>query len=160
MSLKLVFLFLLAGAIVLIVGPRASRNETVASTRESHPVPPILRTSGGAPLTSSADVSVRDGVALALHITNTTDRAVEINFPSGATHDFVVVDSTGREVWRWSVGRLFTQAIQNKLLGAHETITFEERWNAPSGTTGQFTLIAQLKSSNHPLEQHVAFTLR
>ncbi len=83
-------------------------------------------------------------------------RSVEIDFPNGQTHDFVVLDSSGHELWRWSNGRMFTQALQNKLLGSTETVTYEEQWN-PHGLHGDFTLVAILRSSNFPKEERVGF---
>ena len=62
-------------------------------------------------------------MSLSLHVTNVADHSLELDFPNGQTHDFVVFDSAGREVWRWSTGRMFTQALQNKLLSSSETVT-------------------------------------
>ena len=41
---------------------------------------------------------------------------VELDFPDGQTHDFVVLDAAGSEVWRWSDGRMFTQAHAEQVL--------------------------------------------
>lgn len=159
MSFRPLILFLVAGAVVLVGGPRASHNETAASTNDQRPLPPILNKPNGATIVAKADVSVKNGVELALHITNTANHAIEINFPSGETHDFAVLDSAGREVWRWSNGRMFTQSVRNKLLGAGETLTFEEKWEGAPREAGHYTVVAKLTSSNHPVEQRVEFAL-
>ncbi len=109
-------------------------------------------------LATSVDVTVRDRVTLALHVTNTIGKRLELSFHSGQTHDFVVLDAAGREVWRWSADRMFTQALQNTLLDPRETISYEERWD-PAGRTGQFTAVAVLTSNNYPVEERVQFTL-
>jgi hypothetical protein len=101
---------------------------------------------------------VRDGVTLTLHVTNLAEQALELTFPNGQTHDFVVLDSVGREVWRWSSDRMFTQALQNRMLGAKQTMSYEEHWDA-AGRTGKFTAVATLRSSNHPVEERVEFSL-
>lgn len=98
-------------------------------------------------------------VRFALSVVNGTGRRVELSFPSGQTHDFVVLDATGREVWRWSDGRMFTQLVQNRLLEARDVVTFEERWPAPP-SAGRYTLVAVLRSDNHPVEQRVAFAVQ
>ncbi len=109
-------------------------------------------------LASSLDVSVRDGVTLVLHVTNNTESAMELRIPNGQRYDFAILDSAGRTVWQWSAERMFTQALQTKLLGPRETVSFEERWNS-EGRLGRFTAVATLKSNNYPLEQRVEFSL-
>lgn len=109
-------------------------------------------------LASSLDVSVSGSVRFALHVTNATGRRLELNFPSGQTHDFAVLDASGREVWRWGADRMFTQALQNKLVDSRETLTFEETWQ-PGSARGSFTAIGTLRSDNYPVETRVEFTL-
>jgi hypothetical protein len=112
--------------------------------------------SGSATLATTFDVAQSgDEVRFALRVINKTPKSVEVNFPSGQAYDFVVVDSVGREVWRWADGRLFTQSVQNKLLGKGESITVSEKWSP--AMPGKFTAIAVLRSSNYPIEQKVAF---
>lgn len=108
----------------------------------------------------AATLEVRVGreVEFVLHVTNATEKRLELNFPSGQTHDVIVLDAAGREVWRWSEGRLFTQALQNRLLSSGETATYQQRW-APREQTGTFTAIAILASSNHPVELRRGFAL-
>lgn len=112
----------------------------------------------------SADVRVEAEpgsrtVRFALSVTNGTGKRVELNFPNGQTHDFAVIDATGREVWRWSEGRLFTQLMQNQLLDARDIITYDERWAAPP-SAGAYTLVAVLHSSTHPVEKRVSFNVQ
>ncbi len=110
-------------------------------------------------LATSVDATVQNGVTFALHVTNASDKRLELRFPSGQTHDFIVIDSAGREVWRWSADRLFTQALQNKLLDPSETVTYAERWRPSKPTSGRFSVRAVMTSSNHPIEERVEFTL-
>ena len=94
----------------------------------------------------------------ALRVVNNTTKMVEIQFPDGQTHDFVVNDSTGKEVWRWSEGRMFTQAMKSKTLKGKDDTVFEESWEA-KGHHGAFTALAILKSENFPVETSVQFAL-
>jgi hypothetical protein len=122
--------------------------------------------SRGAALFNPSDSSVAadltltlsDKVAFELTVTNNTDRKVELRFPNGQTHDLVVLDSIGREVWRWSEGKLYTQVVQNRVVDKHQSITFRADWKKPD-TTGTFTAVAQLSSRNYPLEQRVIFDI-
>lgn len=151
MRSRLLVLLLCAGALVLACGPRAHSNETSANTSQ--------RTDGsGNTLATSLNVSVERGVQFAFHVTNNTEKGIELRFPSSQTHDFIVLDSVGREVWRWAGDRMFTSAMQTKMLGARETMKVEEDWD-PAGKKGKFTVVAKLTSRNHPLEEKAEFAL-
>lgn len=112
--------------------------------------------------TLDVNVDARDvneeSVKFALHVGNNTKKMIELRFPNGQTHEFVVLDSTGKEMWRWSSGRMFTQAIRNKLLKGREETVFAEQWNT-KGLRGTYTAIATLRSENHPVETSVEFVL-
>ena len=156
MSRVLIWL-LCAGAIALACVPRAqtrpARPDSTAAAAGS------ADSSQSEVLASSLDVNVSGAVVrFVFHVTNRADRKVELTFPSGQRYDFAVLDSDGREVWRWSADRMFTQSLQTRLLDPNETLTADERWN-PGGRTGRFTAVAQLRSSNFPIEQRVDFTL-
>ena len=117
------------------------------------------------PLASSIDVAVartkdaRVGeVRFQLHVTNRADKNVELMFPSGQTHEFAVTDETGHEVWRWSEGRMFTQALQSKLLAGAGTATYTETWQ-PGTRTGRFTVVATLRSTSHTVLQTAEFVI-
>lgn len=98
-------------------------------------------------------------IRLAFHVVNTTSRRLEVRFPSGQTYDFVIVDSIGREVWRWADGRMFTQSLRNKVLDGGESLDVEETWHAASLPPGRYTAMAVLTSANFPVEQHTDFTV-
>ena len=154
---------LCAGALAFACGPRT--HSEAASTASLTTAAPVVQQgttrshSDGAALASQLDVKFeRQEVQFALHVTNQSRKHVEVAFPNGQTHEFVVVDSAGREVWRWSASRLFTQALQNKLLGGGETMSVGERWTRPQ-TRGKYTVIATLNSSNFPIQQRADFVV-
>ena len=113
----------------------------------------------GPPIVVAFDVKVRDGIEFDFRVTNNTPRQVELLFPTGQTHELVVVDSLGREVWRWSEGRMFTQATLNKLLESSATHAWQAAWRAEV-PPGRYVAIASLLSENKPLEQRVSFEVR
>jgi hypothetical protein len=96
-----------------------------------------------------------DVVRFVFNLRNATGRRVEVKFPSGQAYDFVVVDSVGREVWRWAAGRIFTQSVQAKLLRAGDSISIAEEW--PKARAGKFKAIAVLHSTNFPVQQEAEF---
>ena len=157
MNFRTVLCLVAAASLAAGCGPHARSNSDGAAdeTDEPRTLKPIPTDSS---IAASAKVSVDDGVAFTLHVTNIADHSLEITFPSGQTHDFVVMDSVGREVWRWSTGRMFTQAIRNKLLGARETITYEEKWDGDL-KPGHYTALAVLESRNHPVRERIDFAI-
>lgn len=153
---------LCAGALAFACGPRT--HSEAASTTSLATAVPILQQGtahphDGARLASAIEVNTeRDGVRFALHVTNAMKKHVELAFPNGQTHEFVVVDSVGREIWRWSASRLFTQNVQNKLLSSGETMQYSEQWAHPTHH-GKYTVIATLNSSNFPVQERADFVL-
>ena len=128
-----------------------------ASPSPSHPYEPVRRRAVHDTIAASLDVKVGDDVKFSFHVTNSSAKRVELRFPSGQTHDLVVFDMQGREVWRWSQGRMFTQSMQNKILAASDTITFTETWRPDH--PGTYTAVASLLSQNYPTEQRAEFSL-
>jgi intracellular proteinase inhibitor BsuPI len=153
MRSRLIALLLCAGALILACGPRAHSNEAASNTSQQRHADDSAKV-----LATSLNVSVERGVQFALHVTNNSEKGIELRFPSSQTHDFIVLDSIGREIWRWAGARMFTQAMQTKMLGARETMKVEEDWN-PAGRKGTYTVVAKLTSGNHPLEEKVEFAL-
>lgn len=152
MQNRLIIPTLLCAASVAFASSSSARKDTpITKKSESH--------QKGAKLASSLAVTVRDGVHFSLELKNNTTKMVELRFPNGKTHDFFVLDDSGREVWRWSAGRMFTQALQNKLIMAKENAVFADSWDA-ANAHGKFTAVAVLASDNHPVEERVEFALK
>jgi hypothetical protein len=152
-----------AGALAFACGPRA--HSEAASTASLASAAPVVQQgvthtrNDGAPIASRLDVKVeRDAVQFALHLTNQSKKHIELFFPSGQTHEFVVVDSVGREIWRWSTSRLFTQAVQNRLLNSSESIRYDEQWRHPA-LRGKYMVIATLNSTNFPVQERAEFVI-
>lgn len=140
-----------AGAIALACSPSPRSAEASAATRHK-------RAPASAPLTSKLDVDVSDGVTFALLVTNESGKRVEMTFPSAQTHDFVVLDSVGAPIWKWSEGRMFTSALRTRMIGVDDTQSYEDGWDA-EGRHGRFTVVGTLESSNFPVEQRMEFRL-
>lgn len=84
-----------------------------------------------------------DAVEFEFTVTNAGTEPITMNFPSGQLADIAVSSATG-EVWRWSDGQLFTQAIESRSLAPNESLLHEATWpDPPSGAyTAQATLAA------------------
>ena len=143
---------LAAGGIAFACGPRPHESEAASAA-----APGARPIAGAAGLATTLELSVSSTVDLRLHITNATSKKVELTFPSGQTHDFYIIDDAGREVWRWSTGRMFTQSVQNRLIDSGATLSYVDRWEGPLAP-GNYTAVAVLLSSSHPTEQRVEFS--
>jgi hypothetical protein len=174
MNSRLIIGLLCAGALAFACGPR-SRTQTppaLASAMplqvpKAEPVSPASHgrkhdsavAKGEAKIDSKLDVAIaRNEVRLAFNVRNVGNKHAELLFPSGQSYDFAIVDSVGREVWRWSTHRMFTSGVQNKELGTGDVMELAETWKA-TAKPGKYTAIATLKSSNFPVEQHVDFVM-
>ena len=115
---------------------------------------------GVAPLKSAFVVRAEArAIHFSLDLTNATKKHVELEFPSGQEYDFAVLDSTGREVYRWGKERMFTQSLQNRMLDGGETRRYEESVDKAL-PNGSYVAVATLRSSTFPVQERVAFRLQ
>lgn len=68
-----------------------------------------------------------------LEITNTQNKTLKLFFPTSKIYDFAVYDESGKEVYRWSGNKLFTQAVTKIVLKPRETKVFSLEWNQKVG---------------------------
>jgi len=170
---RLVVPLVCAAAIVFACGPRPHGTTAatptsmigrlrLSGTDAAHPAAPSHRAHRAGDTTridaALAVAPTPDGIRLALEVVNLDKKQVEIDFPNGQTRDFVVLDATGHEVWRWSRGRLFTQTVQNKFLSGGDTAVYAEHWEPTQ--PGEYTAVAILRSGNFPIERRATFEVR
>src|SRR5690242_12578823 len=169
MSSRFVIPALCIGAVAYACGPQ-THNEASAPLKTSAAVATsdAAITQQGAPRSRLKDSALdaqlyvrasESPMRLALHVVNTTKKRVEVTFPTGQTHDFVILDTAGREVWRWGNGRMFTQALRNKLLNAGSTLELEEALGSLKLAPGRYVARGTLTSENYPLVQETEFTI-
>jgi hypothetical protein len=175
MNTRLIISLLCAGALAFACGPRShSEPTTLASALPVHAAQVSAALAAVTPhktkqqksdkadvkLDSRLNVSIaHNDVRLALDVRNVGAKHAELTFPSGQAYDFVVVDSLGKQVWRWSSRHMFTQGVQNRQLGAGETMQVAETWKE-GVRPGRYTVIATLRSSNFPVEERVDFVMQ
>lgn len=138
--------------LLLAVGAACTpRGEESTPSGESSPT--------GGPLASSLQVEPGgDSVHLVFGVTNTSAEPVELNFSSGQSSDFVVLEGE-REVWRWSADRFFTQALRSETLAPGETARYEASWTPPAGVRGPLTARAMLTDQAYRPDASVRFEL-
>jgi hypothetical protein len=151
-AIRLVPALALAAAFAFACGPRSHSSEA----------PERSRAVNGPSIVTALDVRQRGHqLSFTFSITNNAKKKLELVFPSGYTHDLVVLDAAGEEIWRWSSGRMFTQALQNRVLASGDTLAYEMIWSPPAATANSnapLTAVATLLSDNHPLEQRTEFS--
>ena len=146
---KLPLSLLCAAALSFACGPR-SRGDAPAARDHATAAP-------GSPLAPSLAVAVGDEVRFDFTVTNVGRSAAEVTFPDGRTHDVVVLDAEGREVWRWSAGRLFTQAMQAHVVRAGDALAYGVEWERPA--PGRYTAVATLASTDFPVTHRTEFVV-
>jgi hypothetical protein len=161
MHSRLTITLLCAGAVALACGS-LSRNDTSAAKKAQAVRHAAKRVKLDSVAKMNGDFAVKiepHALRFALNVTNASKKHVELTFPSGQQYDFTVLDSAGRQVYRWGAGRMFTQSVQNKLIDGGKTLNIDER----AETTlphGKYVAVATLRSSNFPMQQRSTFELR
>lgn len=93
-------------------------------------------------------------IEFALTVENPDSEAIDLEFRSAKKTD-VTVSKDGDEVWSWSEGRMFTQAIQTETLAPGESFTHEMIWDDPS--PGEYTATASLEATNVSVVKRAEF---
>jgi len=153
---RLILPLLCAASVAFAAAPSFAHDEKPVASTKHH------RTELSAPIVTTFDITRPKDDADKLHFTlsvrNNTSKMLEIRFPDGQTHDFVVKDFTDKVIWRWSEGRMFTSAMRSETLKGKEDTSFEESWDS-RGQHGSFTAVATMRSENFPIETSVQFVL-
>ena len=172
MNTRILIPLLLAGAVALACGSRSRADASTKPAKSARstgmltvaPVKPAATRDAApavaVPLKSAFVVRAEARtIHFSLDLTNATKKNLELEFPSGQEYDFAVIDSTGREVYRWGKERMFTQSLQNRLLDGGETMRVEEHAEQ-SLPNGSYVAVATLRSTNYPVQERVNFRLQ
>jgi hypothetical protein len=163
MNRRHVVIILACAAVIFACAPRA-RVSSAGDTRQPQPPHQPAVASQPAAHATTADglavtltqINAAHATSFSLRVTNPGKRT-EVRFPSGKTHDFVVLDDKDREVWRWSNGRLFTQALQTRQLKTGDAMHYDATWTG--ATPGTYHVVAMLNSET-PEQIGQDFTVR
>ncbi|WP_254838274.1 BsuPI-related putative proteinase inhibitor [Natronomonas marina] len=107
-------------------------------------------------LDASLGVTVGDGVSFSFTVENGGDRIVELTFRDACKADFAVFEGD-EEVWRYSDGRMFAQALTSAELQPGESAAFEETW--PDPAPGDYTAEATLRVVDHEITARTPFSV-
>ena len=65
-------------------------------------------------------------------IKNTSDNSVKLTIPSGQKYEIIVKDADGKEVYRYSIDKMFIQSIEEMELKPGQEKVWEEPWDYTS----------------------------
>lgn len=83
-----------------------------------------------------------------IQLLNQTDSKHEVTFNSGQKFDVFVEDQSGQELYRYSEGKMFTQAIEKVVLKGGEKISWQDEWELPEELNAEtLTVTAKVKVS-------------
>jgi len=109
------------------------------------------------PLEPTLSATVDGDVTFRLAVTNAGSTPVELTFRDGRRADVVVYDATtDDECWRWSDGKLFTQAIERVTLAPSDRFEREYVWSDPS--PGEYVAVAGL-TADEDVTARIAVTI-
>ncbi|WP_411963094.1 BsuPI-related putative proteinase inhibitor [Haloferax sp. YSMS24] len=87
-----------------------------------------------------------DGVSLTLTVENAGGEPIDLSFADGQRAEFVAIDETGAEVWRWSDGRAFSMALGSETLAPGGSVTYGAEW--PSPPAGEYEVTGSLAATD------------
>lgn len=116
-----------------------------------------LRTRIYSVLDASLSVTVGGGVSFSLTVTNGGSNPVEVRFRDAIRADFAVESTDGTERWRFSNGRVATQAISTAVFAPGEEATFEATWPTPQ--PGEYTAVGELRLVDAAVRAETPFSV-
>jgi len=79
--------------------------------------------------TNKANYSPGEKVQIRIKATNISKEEISTYYGSSQKYDLLVTDRNGKEIWRWSRGKMFLMAISPFRLKPKESIKFNYAWD-------------------------------
>lgn len=81
------------------------------------------------------NLSIKTGeneATFTISLKNTSNKSVKVTIPGGQKYEIVVTDANGKEVYRYSIDKMFIQSIEEMELNPGEEKVWTEPWNYTS----------------------------
>ncbi|MBN1754886.1 hypothetical protein JW877_01600 [bacterium] len=105
-----------------------------------------------------------DSIEFTMIVSSRMDEPVKFVFSTSQPYDFIVRDSDGEEIWRFTHGKAFSQVVTPTELEPSEKVVYIMRWNGETnrGTSvalGRYTVQCCLLSNPPVCSQKVEFNI-
>ncbi|MCF8010611.1 MAG: LysM peptidoglycan-binding domain-containing protein [Clostridiales bacterium] len=94
----------------------------------------------------------RNNVIIKLIKCNVSSSNIELRYNTGQRYDFAALRD-GREIWRWSEGRFFTQEVGREILQPGECINYSATWDLRSNA-GDFVFSGNVEIRGYNVAQN------
>ncbi|MCM3651169.1 BsuPI-related putative proteinase inhibitor [Metabacillus litoralis] len=85
------------------------------------------------------DVNVTEHQAeFIITLANNSNEMKKLEFPTSQKYEIIVTDGNDQEVYRYSAGKMFTQAIEYALIKQGESVQWEEIWEYGEIMPGEY----------------------
>jgi hypothetical protein len=78
--------------------------------------------------------------SLTLTVRNLSGKTATFTLPTGQTYEFAAFAKGGDEVWRWSKGMMFTEALAPVTFAPGEGQVYKVAWNTGSTPRGLYSI--------------------
>jgi len=100
--------------------------------------------------TDKTTYRLKEPVKLKLTVTNKGTEPKNLTFSSAHIYDFVL-KREGKEVWRWSYGKMFAAMLSNVTFEPNQPVIYEETWTQKNNDNvfvqpGKYEIIGMLKT--------------
>ena len=107
---------------------------------------------------------IGEPIKIELKLKNASKEPVTITFPTSQRFDLVVSDTEGKEVWRWSHGKVFLQVIQEVTLEPGEELEFKATWDQRDNEgrqvpSGAYVMVGELTGEPKVVSRPIRFTI-
>ncbi|WP_456275896.1 BsuPI-related putative proteinase inhibitor [Bacillus sp. AK128] len=133
--------------VMILTGCASTNQETTGSSNNEESTETTSPTIDLADFEATLEVnSTEEEVMFTIHLQNKSNEPTDLTFSSGQKFEIVVRNAEGKEVYRFSKGRMFTMALETLKLDAGEKLTFEDKWdyqtNGEKVQPGNYSVVA------------------
>ncbi|KYG32358.1 BsuPI-related putative proteinase inhibitor [Alkalihalobacillus trypoxylicola] len=90
--------------------------------------------------TQQINLSDEESLDVVMQLKNVSQNDITLAFSSGQKMEIVLRNEQGEEVYRYSEGKMFTMAIENKTLAPDEHLSFGEYIDVSEFEAGEYTV--------------------
>jgi hypothetical protein len=140
--------------------PQAAAEAPSAIRCEGYGAQPPSSTARPLDLRMALGATLETGrVRWALVVTNQSDRAITLQYPTSQDGDVVLRDRGGDVAYRWSAGQVFAQQVRCQVIGGRQQYRLELAGVPLDVDPGRYSLTASLASRPTPDPARVGVTV-